>query len=65
MNHDESKSRTHRFSELPDDGDPWAPDNLLKSRVKGKHQMNHGGPSNRQEARSQPIKMNSFMSGPS
>ena len=28
---DESKTRTHRFSKLPDDGDPWAPNNLLKS----------------------------------
>ena len=26
---DESKSRTHRLSKLPDDGDPWAPNNLL------------------------------------
>ena len=23
--HDESKTRTHRFSKLPEDGDPWAP----------------------------------------
>ena len=27
--HDESKTRTHRMSKLPDDGDPWAPNNLL------------------------------------
>ena len=27
--HDESKSRTHRLSKLPDDGDPCAPNNLL------------------------------------
>ena len=27
--HDESKTRTHRLSKLPDDGDPWAPNNLL------------------------------------
>ena len=26
--HDESKTMTHRFSKLPDDGDPWAPNNL-------------------------------------
>ena len=26
---DESKTRTNRFSKLPDDGDPWAPNNLL------------------------------------
>ena len=23
--HDESKTKTHRLSNLPDDGDPWAP----------------------------------------
>ena len=27
--HDESKTRTHRMSKLHDDGDPWAPNNLL------------------------------------
>ena len=26
---DESKTRTHRFSKLSDDGNPWAPNNLL------------------------------------
>ena len=26
---DESKTRTHRLSKMPDDGDPWAPNNLL------------------------------------
>ena len=35
-NHDESKTRTHRFSKLLDDGDPWAPNNLLKSGAKAK-----------------------------
>ena len=48
--HDESKIRSHRFSKLPDDGDPWAPNNLLSSGAKEKHQLNPGGPSNRQEA---------------
>ena len=28
-NHDESKTRTHRLSKLPDDGDTWAPNNVL------------------------------------
>ena len=28
------KTRTHRFSKLPDDGDPWEPNNLLKVRSK-------------------------------
>ena len=49
--HDESKSRTHRLSKLPDDGDPWAPNNLLLATDK--------------KLRSQPTKMNSFMSGQS
>ena len=31
---DESKTRTHRFSKLPDDGDPWAPNNLLTPEQK-------------------------------
>ena len=26
---DESKTMTHRLSKLPDDGDPWSPNNLL------------------------------------
>ena len=37
--HDESKTRTHRLSKLPDDEDPWAPNNLLKSGAKEKHQL--------------------------
>ena len=37
--HDESKTMTHRFSKLPDDGDPWAPNNVLKSGAKEKHQL--------------------------
>ena len=32
--HDESKTRTHRMSKLPDDGDPWAPNNLLTPEQK-------------------------------
>ena len=42
--------RTHRFSKLSDDEDPWAPNNLLKSGAKAKHQLNRGGPINRPEA---------------
>ena len=42
--------RLNRFSKLTDDGDPLAPNNLLKPRAKEKHQLNPGGPSNRQEA---------------
>ena len=58
-NHDESKTRTQRFSKLPDDGDPWAPNNLLKFGAKEKHQLNSGTPSNRQEA---PVQI--VLSGP-
>ena len=47
---DESKTRTERLSNLPDDGDPWAPNNLLKPGAKEKHQLITGAPSNRQEA---------------
>ena len=42
----------NRFSKLPDDGDPLALNNLLtpvRSKRK-KHQLDPGGPSNRQEA---------------
>ena len=38
--HDESKTRTHRLSKLPDDGDPWVPNNLLSPEQKKKHQLN-------------------------
>ena len=29
--HDESKTRTHRLSKLPDDGDPWAPSRIART----------------------------------
>ena len=48
--YNESKTRTDRLSKLPDDGDPWAPNNLLKSGAEEKHQLNPGRSSNRQEA---------------
>ena len=44
------KRGLNRFSQLPDDGDLWAPNNLLKPGAKEKHQLEPGGPSNRQEA---------------
>ena len=44
------KRGLNRLSKLPDDGDPWAPNNLLKPGAKEKHQLNPGGPSNRQES---------------
>ena len=47
---DESKTRTHRLSKLPDDGDPWAPNNLLTPEQKKNISLDPGGPSNRQKA---------------
>ena len=38
------KRGLNRFSKLPDDGDPWEPNNLLKPGAKEKHQLNPGGP---------------------
>ena len=35
--HDETKTMTHTFNKLPDDGDSWAPNNILKSGAKEKH----------------------------
>ena len=41
--HDESNTRTHRFSKLHDSvGDPWPPNNILKPGAKDKHQLNPG-----------------------
>ena len=37
---DESKTRTHRLSKLPDDGDPWAPNNLLTPEQKKNGESN-------------------------
>ena len=34
--HDEQKTRTHRLSKPPDDGDPWAQNNLLTPEQKKK-----------------------------
>ena len=42
------KRGLNRFSKLPDDGDPWALNNYYGA--KEKHQLDPGGPSNRQEA---------------
>ena len=44
------KRGLNSFSKLPDDGDPWAPNNFLKPGAKEKHPLNSGGPGNRQEA---------------
>ena len=61
--HDESKTRTHRLSKLPDNGDPLAPNNLLSPEQKKKHQLIPGGPRTDKKLRPQPTKMNSSMSG--
>ena len=34
-----------RFSKLPDDGDPLAPNNVLKPGAKERHRLNPGAPS--------------------
>ena len=39
------KRGLNRLSKLPNDGDPLAPNNLLKPGAKEKHQLNPGGPS--------------------
>ena len=36
------KQGLNRFSKLPDDGDPWASNYLLKQGAKEKHQFNPG-----------------------
>ena len=36
------KRGLNRFSKLPDDGDTWAPNNLLKPGAKEKHQLDPG-----------------------
>ena len=34
MMNENKKTRTYRLSKLPDDGDPWAPNNLLTPEQK-------------------------------
>ena len=63
--HDESKTRTHRFSKLADDGDPLAPNNLLKPGAKEKHHLIPVGQATDKTPLPKPTKMKSFMSGPS
>ena len=67
MNHDkhpdESKTRTHRLSKLPNDGDPWAPNNLLTPEQKKNTSWTLVGQATDKKLRSQPTKMNSFKLG--
>ena len=62
---DESKTRTHRLSKLPDDGDPWAPNNLLTPEQKKNTSWTPVGQATDKKLRPQTTKMNSFKSGPS
>ena len=66
--HDESKTRTHSLSKLPDDGDPWAPNNLLTTEQKKKEKKKKKKKKTPVEPRwamhrLQPTKLNNFMSG--
>ena len=56
---------THRFSKLPDDGDPWAPNNLLTPEQKKNISWTPVGQATDKKLRPQPTKTNSFKSGPS
>ena len=53
------------MSKLPDDGDPWAPNNLLTPKQKKTTSWTPVGQATDKKLRPQPTKMNSFMSGPS
>ena len=59
----ESKTRTHRFIKLPDDGDPWALNNLLTPKQKKNTSWTPVGHATDKKLRPQPTKMNSFKSG--
>ena len=62
---DESRTRTLILSKLPDDEDPWAPNNLLNPEQKKKLQLNQSlGQATDKKLRYKPTKINSFMSGP-
>ena len=56
---------THRMSKLPDDGDPWATNNLLTPEQKKNTTWTPVGQATDKKLRPQPTKMNSFKSGPS
>ena len=58
---DESKTRTHRLSKLPDDGDPWAPNNLLTPEQKKNTSWTPVGQATDKKLRPRPTKMNSFV----
>ena len=53
------KTRTHRMSKLPDDGDPWAPNNLLTSEQKKNTSWTPVGQATDKKLWPQPTKINS------
>ena len=60
----------NRCSKLPDDGDPWAPNNLLKPGAKEKKKKHNNnripvGQATDKKLWPKPTKMKSFMSGSS
>ena len=58
INHDKSKTRTQ--SKLHDDGDPWAPNNLLTLEQRKNTSWTPVGQATDKKLRSQPAKMHSF-----
>ena len=52
------KTRTHRFSKLPDDGDPWAPNNLLTPEQTKSISWTPVGQATDKKLRPQPTKIN-------
>ena len=54
---DESKPRTHRLSKLPDDGEPWAPNNLLTPEQKKNTSWTPLGQATDKKLRPQPTKI--------
>ena len=44
------KRGLNRLNKVPDDGDPWTPNSLLKPGAKENYQLNPCGPSNRVKA---------------
>ena len=59
------KRGLNRFSKLSDDGDPWAPNNLLTPAQKKNTSWTPVGQATDKKLRPQPTKMNSFKSGTS
>ena len=57
------KRGLNRFSKLPDDGDSWAPNNLLTPEQKKNTSWTPVGQATDKKPRPQPTKMNSFKSG--